>query len=165
MTSLPRVSSSEVNLKGTQFQLDMDSSPDTDLSRGPAGRARIALLVNRQKLVDTQVSWAAPGVEVADGGIYVQGQPGYKPPPGVSTTTTIPTSSSTSSTPTTTIDSGGERELPDDTGPEPVPAFVTATGAGPRGRRSDVPLGLRRTPSRYAWPTTRQTPGRRPRHR
>ena len=58
--------------------------------------------MNRQKLVDTQVSWAMPGVEVANSHIYVQGQQGYKPPQGASTTTTIPSSSSTSSTPTTT---------------------------------------------------------------
>ncbi len=125
MTSLPGASS-EVDLSGTQLQLDMDSSPDTDLS--PDLRAAIALLVNRQKLVDTQVSWAAPGVEVADSHIYVQGQPGYKPPPGVSTTTTIPTSSSTSSTPTTTIDSGGSVNFPMTPVPNQAAAFVTATG-------------------------------------
>ena len=127
MTSLPDASS-EVDLSGTQLQLDLASSLDTDLS--PDMRAAIALLVNRQKLVDTQVSWAVPGVEVADSHIYVQGQQGYKPSQGSSTTTTIPSSSSssTSSTPTTTIDSGGSVNFPVTPVPNQAAAFVTATG-------------------------------------
>lgn len=125
MTSLPGASS-EVDLSATQLQLDMASSLDSNLP--PDLRAAIALLINRQKLVDTQVSWAVPGIEVADSHIYVQGQSGYKPPPGASTTTTVPPSSSTSSTPTTTIDSGGSVNFPVTPVPDQAAAFITASG-------------------------------------
>jgi peptide/nickel transport system substrate-binding protein len=124
MTSLPGAAS-EVDLSGTQLQLDMASSLDSELS--PDLRAAIALSVNRQKLVDTQVSWAVPGVQVANSHIYVQGQPGYKASPGTSTTTTIPTSS-TSSTPTTHIDAGGSVNFPVTPVPNQAAAFVSATG-------------------------------------
>ncbi len=124
MTSLPDASS-EVDLSGTQLQLDMASSLDSELS--PDLRTAIALSVNRQKLVDTQVSWAMPGVQVANSHVYVQGQPGYKAPSGSSTTTTIP-ASSTSSTPTTHIDAGGSVNFPVTPVPNQAAAFVSATG-------------------------------------
>jgi peptide/nickel transport system substrate-binding protein len=124
MTSLPGASS-EVDLSGTQLQLDMASSLSSGLS--PDLRAAIALSVNRQKLVNRQVSWAVPGIEVANSHVYVQGQPGYKAPAGSSTTTTIP-ASSTSSTPTTHIGAGGSVNFPVTPVPNQAAAFVSASG-------------------------------------
>jgi peptide/nickel transport system substrate-binding protein len=124
MTSLPGASS-EVDLSGTQLQLDMASSLDSALS--PDLRSAIALSVNRQKLVDTQVNWAAPGIQVANSHVYAQGQPGYKSPSGSSTTTTIP-ASSTTSTPTTHIDSGGSVNFPVTPVPNQAAAFASAAG-------------------------------------
>jgi peptide/nickel transport system substrate-binding protein len=123
MTSLPGASS-EVDLSGTQLQLDMASSLDSNLS--PDLRSAIALSVNRQKLVDTEVAWAAPGIQVADSHIYVQGQSGYKSSSGSSTTTTIPSSST--STPTTHIGSGGNVNFPVTPVPNQAAAFVSAAG-------------------------------------
>jgi peptide/nickel transport system substrate-binding protein len=124
MTSLPGASS-EVDLSGAQLQLDMASSLDSNLS--PDLRAAIALSVNRQKLVNSEVSWAFPGIAVANSHVYVQGQPGYTPTPGSSTTTTIP-APSPSSTTTTHIGAGGTVNFPVTSVPDQAAAFVSATG-------------------------------------
>ena len=57
MTGLPGAQS-EVDTSANLLQLDMASSLDSDLS--PDLRAAIALSINRQDLVNQQVSWASP---------------------------------------------------------------------------------------------------------
>ena len=59
MTGLPGAQS-EVDTSATLLQLDMASSLDSDLS--PDLRFAIALTINRQDLVNQQVSWAVPGI-------------------------------------------------------------------------------------------------------
>ena len=59
MTGLPGAQS-EVDTSATLLQLDMASSLDSDLS--PDLRVAIALTINRQDLVNQQVSWAVPGI-------------------------------------------------------------------------------------------------------
>ncbi len=117
MTGLPGAES-DVDSSATLLQLDMSSSLDGPLS--PDVRVAIALTINRQEVVDQRVSWAAPGVTVADSHVYVQGQPNYKPSSSGSPTTTIPPP--TSSTSTTVIGSGGSVNFP----VTPVPAQATA---------------------------------------
>ena len=77
MTGLPGAQS-EVDTSATLLQLDMASSLDSPICR-PTSAAAIALTINRQDLVNQQVSWAVPGIAVADSHVYVQGQPNYKP--------------------------------------------------------------------------------------
>ena len=90
----------------------MASSLDSDLS--PDLRVAIALTINRQDLVNQQVSWAVPGIAPGNSHVYVQGQPDYKPPPPASSTTTVP--AATSSTSTTVDRRRRQRELPGDAG-------------------------------------------------
>jgi peptide/nickel transport system substrate-binding protein len=97
MTSLPGAQST-VNLSSTILQLEMAAGPDSPLP--PDTRFAIALSIDRQALVTQQADWALPSIEVANSHIYVQGQTGYKLPPGASnppsaTTTTSPSTSST----------------------------------------------------------------------
>ena len=123
MTGLPGAQS-DVDTSATLLQLDMASSLDAQLS--PDLRVAIALLINRQDLVNQQASWAVPGMQVADSHVYVQGQPSYKPAPPTSPTTTIP--APTSSTSTTTIGAGGSVNFPVTPVPDQAAALIQATG-------------------------------------
>ncbi len=123
MTGLPNAQS-EVDTSATLLQLDMASSLDAQLS--PDLRVAIALLINRQDLVNQQASWAVPGMQVADSHVYVQGQQNYKPAAPTSVTTTIP--ASTSSTTTTSIGAGGSVNFPATPVPDQAAALIQATG-------------------------------------
>jgi peptide/nickel transport system substrate-binding protein len=123
MTGLPDTQS-DVDTSATLLQLDMASSLEAQLS--PDLRVAIALLINRQDLVNQQVSWAVPGMQVADSHVYVQGQQSYKPPAPSSPTTTIP--SPTSSTSTTTIGAGGSVNFPVTPVPDQAAALIQASG-------------------------------------
>jgi peptide/nickel transport system substrate-binding protein len=124
LTGLPGAQS-DVDTSNTLLQLDMASSLDARLS--PDLRFAIALSINRQQLVDQQVSFAVPGIAVANSHIYVQGQQGYKPPPGPTVpTTTIPVP--TSSTSTTAIGAGGSVNFPVTPVPDQAAAYLVASG-------------------------------------
>ncbi len=107
MTGLPGAQS-EVDTSATLLQLDMASSVASDLP--PDLRFAIALSVDRQDLVNQQVSWADPGIAPGNSHLVVQGQQNYQPPSAGSSTTTIPPSTSTTST--TTIGAGGSVNFP-----------------------------------------------------
>ena len=77
MTGLPGAQS-EVDTSATLLQLDMASALDSDLA--PDIRVAIALTINRQDLVNQQVSWASPGLLPGNSHLTVQGQQNYKPP-------------------------------------------------------------------------------------
>lgn len=124
VTGLPNAQS-DVDTSNTLLQLDMASSLDARLS--PDLRTAIALFINRQQLLDQQVSWAIPGVTVANSHVYVQGQQGYKPAPSATIpTTTIPVP--TSSTSTTVIGAGGSVNFPVTPVPVQADAFLAAAG-------------------------------------
>jgi peptide/nickel transport system substrate-binding protein len=124
VTGLPGAQS-DVDTSNTLLQLDMASSLDARLS--PDLRTAIALSINRQQLLNQQVSWAAPGIAVANSHIYVQGQQGYKPAPSATVpTTTIPVP--TSSTSTTVIGAGGSVNFPITPVPAQAAAFLAASG-------------------------------------
>ena len=153
MTGLPGAQS-DVDTSATLLQLDMASSLDSDLS--PDLRAGIALSINRQDLVNQQVSWAVPGIAVADSHVYVQGQQDYKPVSTGAPTTTIPPPTSSTST---TVDRGRrERELPGDAGARPGGRLHRGVGAGPHaGRpRTTTPPSAHR--SSCTWCTTSSDP-------
>jgi ABC-type transport system substrate-binding protein len=77
--------------------------------------------------LNQQVSWAAPGITVANSHVYVQGQQGYKPAPSATVpTTTIP--ATTSSTSTTVIGAGGSVNFPVTPVPAQADAFLAASG-------------------------------------
>jgi peptide/nickel transport system substrate-binding protein len=123
-TGLPGAQS-DVDTSNTLLQLDMASSLDARLS--PDLRYAIGLSINRQQLMNQQVSWAVPGVTVANSHIYVQGQPGYKPAPSATVpTTTIPVP--TSSTTTTAIGAGGSVNFPVTPVPAQAAAYFEASG-------------------------------------
>ncbi len=122
MTGLPGAQS-EVDTSATLLQLDMASSLDAQLS--PDLRVAIALLINRQDLVNQQASWAVPGMQVADSHVYVQGQQNYKPAPS-SPATTIP--APTSSTSTTSIGAGGSVNFPVTPVPDQAATLIQAAG-------------------------------------
>ena len=92
----------------------------------PDLRWAIALTVNRQDLVNQQVGWAYPGIQVADSHVYVQGQQAYKPSAPTSPTTTIPVP--TSSTSTTVIGAGGSVNFPVTPVPQQADALLQASG-------------------------------------
>lgn len=123
VTGLPDAQS-EVDTSADLLQLDMSSSLDSDLP--PDLRVAIALIINRQDLVNQQASWAVPGLQVADSHVYVQGQPSYKPTSSGPTTTTVP--SATSSTSTTVIGAGGSVNFPVTPVPSQAAALIDATG-------------------------------------
>jgi ABC-type transport system substrate-binding protein len=123
MTGLPGAQS-EVDTSATLLQLDMASAPDSILS--PDLRAAIALSINRQDLVNQQVSWAVPGIEPGNSHLLVQGQPNYKTATTGSPTTTVP--SPTSSTSTTVVGAGGSVNFPVTPVPTQAAAFITTTG-------------------------------------
>jgi peptide/nickel transport system substrate-binding protein len=124
MTGLPGAES-DVDFSSTMLQLNMASSLTTGLP--PDIRFAIALSIDRQALVDQQVSWAVPGITPADSHVYVQGQPAYQPTPTASPpTTTIPVP--TSSTSTTTVDSGGSVNFPVTPVPDQAASYVAAAG-------------------------------------
>jgi peptide/nickel transport system substrate-binding protein len=124
MTGLPDTES-QVDNSDTLLQLDMSSSLVTQLP--PDLREAVALLVNRQDLVNQQVSWAVPGVMVANSHLYVQGQQGYKPAATSSApTTTIPVA--TSSTSTTLIGAGGSVNFPTTPVPEQAASYIQQAG-------------------------------------
>jgi peptide/nickel transport system substrate-binding protein len=123
MTSLPGAQS-DVDTSDTLLQLDMASSLDSDLS--PDMRYAIALSINRQDLVDQEVSWAVPGIAVADSHIYVQGQQNYKPASTGGPTTTVPPSTSTTST--TVVGAGGSVNFPVTPVPDQAATFIEDTG-------------------------------------
>jgi peptide/nickel transport system substrate-binding protein len=124
VTGLPGAQS-DVDTSNTLLQLDMASSLDARLS--PDLRTAIALSINRQQLLNQQVSWAAPGITVANSHVYVQGQQGYKPAPSATVpTTTIP--ATTSSTSTTVIGAGGSVNFPVTPVPAQAAAFLAASG-------------------------------------
>ena len=123
MTGLPGAQS-EVDTSATLLQLDMASSLDSDLS--PDLRFAIALTINRQDLVNQQVSWAVPGIAPGNSHLSVQGQQSYKPASTGSPTTTIPTP--TSSTSTTTIGAGGSVNFPVTPVPAQAASYIAASG-------------------------------------
>jgi peptide/nickel transport system substrate-binding protein len=124
VTGLPGAQS-DADTSNTLLQLDMASSLDARLS--PDLRTAIALSINRQQLLNQQVSWAAPGITVANSHVYVQGQQGYKPAPSATVpTTTIP--ATTSSTSTTVIGAGGSVNFPVTPVPAQADAFLAASG-------------------------------------
>jgi peptide/nickel transport system substrate-binding protein len=123
MTGLPGAQS-EVDTSATLLQLDMASSPESDLS--PDLRSAIGLTVDRQDLVNQQASWAAPGIMPGNSHLTVQGQPNYKPASTGSPTTTVP--ASTSSTSTTVIGAGGSVNFPVTPVPAQAAAFIAAAG-------------------------------------
>jgi peptide/nickel transport system substrate-binding protein len=123
MTGLPGAQS-EVDTSATMLQLDMGSAIDSDLS--PSLRFAIALSINRQDLVNQQVSWASPTITPANSHLVVQGQANYKAPTTGSSTTTVPTSAS--STSTTTIGAGGSVNFPVTPVPTQAAAFLVSTG-------------------------------------
>jgi peptide/nickel transport system substrate-binding protein len=123
MTGLPDAQSN-VDYSDTELELDLASSPDTPLS--PDVRFAISLLVNRQGLVNQQVSWALPGVQPADSHVNIQGQTAYKPASTGTPTTTIPMP--TSSTSTTLIGAGGSVNFPVTPVPQQADALLTASG-------------------------------------
>jgi len=124
VTGLPGAQS-DADTSNTLLQLDMASSLDARLS--PDLRTAIALSINRQQLLNQQVSWAAPGITVANSHVYVQGQQGYKPAPSATVpTTTIP--ATTSSTSTTVIGAGGSVNFPVTPVPAQADAFLAAAG-------------------------------------
>ena len=122
MTGLPDAQS-DVDTSDTLLELDMASSPDTTLS--PDVRFAIALLINRQNLVNQQVSWAMPGIQVANSHVNIQGQAAYKPTPSGTPTTTVPTT--TSSTSTTVIGAGGSVNFPVTPVPSQADAYLMAS--------------------------------------
>jgi len=122
MTGLPGAQSN-VDYSNSLLQLDFASSPGTSL--GPDMRVAIALLMNRQDLVDQQVSWAVPQVQVPDSHVSVQGQTTYKPVTTSSTTTIPPSSSSTS---TTVIGAGGSVNFPVTPVPQQADTLIEQTG-------------------------------------
>jgi peptide/nickel transport system substrate-binding protein len=115
---------SEVDTSATLLQLDMASSPETDLS--PDLRFAIGLTIDRQALVNQQVSWAAAGIMPGNSHLTVQGQPNYKPASTGSPTTTVPPS--TSSTSTTVLGAGGSVNFPVTPVPAQAAAYIAATG-------------------------------------
>ncbi|MFZ0248373.1 MAG: ABC transporter substrate-binding protein [Acidimicrobiales bacterium] len=123
MTGLPDAQS-EVDTSATLLQLDMASSLDSDLP--PDLRVAIALSINRQDLVNQQVSWASPGIAPGNSHLVVQGQVNYKSPSNGSSTTTVPPP--TSSTSTTVIGAGGSVNFPVTPVPTQAAAFIAATG-------------------------------------
>ena len=128
MTGLPGAQS-DVDTSATLLQLDMASSLQSNLS--PDLRAAIALTINRQDLVNQEVSWAVPGIEVADSHVYVQGQQNYKPTSGSAPTSTIPPSSS--STSTTVVGAGGSVNFPVTPVPDQASTFIQAAGLSRSG--------------------------------
>ena len=131
---------------------------NSDLS--PDLRFAIALSINRQDLVNQQVSWAVPGIEVADSHVYVQGQADYKPAP-TPASRRRPCRSPTSSTSTTVIGAGGSVNFPVTPVPAQAAAFIQRVGLVRTGDPTTVlPLRLRRCPSRSTWSSTRATRGR-----
>jgi peptide/nickel transport system substrate-binding protein len=125
MAGLPGAQS-EVDTSATLLQLDMASSVDSDLP--PDLRFAIALSIDRQDLVNQQVSWAGGAIAPADNHLVVQGQLDYLPTSTGSPTTTIPPAPPTSSTSTTTIGSGGSVNFPVTPVPTQADAFLTASG-------------------------------------
>ncbi len=123
MTGLPGAQS-DVDTSANLLQLDMATSLDAALS--PDLRVAVALSINRQDLVNQQVSWAVPGIAVADSHVYVQGQQNYKPAPASVPTTTIPPP--TSSTSTTVIGAGGTVNFPVTPVPDQAAALIEASG-------------------------------------
>jgi peptide/nickel transport system substrate-binding protein len=125
MTGLPGAQS-EVDTSATLLQLDMASSVDSDLA--PDLRFAIALTIDRQDLVNQQVSWAGGAIAPANSHLVVQGQLNYLPASTGSPTTTIPPAPRTSSTSTTTIGSGGSVNFPVTPVPTQAATFIVATG-------------------------------------
>ena len=123
MTGLPGAES-DVENSNMLLQLNMASSFTSKLS--PDLRAAIALTINRQALVNQQVSWAVPGVMPADSHVYVQGQASYKPSSSSPPTTTVPVP--TSSTSTSVIGAGGSVNFPVTPVPDQAAAFVRQAG-------------------------------------
>jgi peptide/nickel transport system substrate-binding protein len=123
MTGLPGAQS-EVDTSATLLQLDMASSLDSDLS--PDLRVAIALSINRQDLVNQQVSWASPTIAPGNSHLVVQGQANYKLPSTGSPTTTVP--APTSSTSTTVIGAGGSVNFPVTSVPTQAASLIAATG-------------------------------------
>ncbi len=115
---------SEVDTSATLLQLDMASSPESDLP--PDLRVAIALSINRQDLVNQQVSWAVPGIAPGNSHLNVQGQQNYKPAPTGSPTTTIPVP--TSSTSTTVVGAGGSVNFPVTPVPAQAASFIAMSG-------------------------------------
>jgi peptide/nickel transport system substrate-binding protein len=122
MASLPSVDTN-VAISSTFLQLEMASGPDTTLS--PDMRFAIALMINRQDLLNTEAGWALPTAQVADSHIWVQGQNGYK---GTTVTPDTGAPSTTSSTPTTLIGQGGSVNFPVTPVPAQADALMIASG-------------------------------------
>ena len=85
----------------------MASDPDSPLT--VEVRQAIALSVDRQALLNDQVTWAEGSAQVATSHLEVQGQTGYHAPPSSDAPSTVPTSSTTT---TTTIGEGGNVDFP-----------------------------------------------------
>jgi peptide/nickel transport system substrate-binding protein len=123
MTGLPGAQS-EVDTSATLLQLDMASSVDSDLP--PDLRFAIALTIDRQDLVNQQVSWAVRGSRRATAISSCR----------ASRTTSRPRRAhrrrrsrpSTSSTSTTTIGAGGSVNFPVTPVPTQAATFIAASG-------------------------------------
>ena len=126
LTGLPWVHS-EASSSNTLLQLDMAASPTSRLS--VTLRIAIALSINRQRLLDDQVSWAAPGLAVAQSHLFGQGQSGSTPGvPGTTSSPTTTTMPQTSSTTTTSLGAGGSVIFPLGVVPDQADAFLAAAG-------------------------------------
>ena len=139
MTGLPGAES-DVENSNTLLQLNMASALTSKLS--PDLRAAIALTINRQALVNQQVSWAVPGVMPADSHVYVQGQASYKP------SSLIAPDDDGARPDLVDLDhghrGGRQRELPGDAGAGPGCRVRPAGRSGQDGGHAAVPLSLRR---------------------
>ncbi len=141
-TSLPGAQSS-IASSSTFLQLEMASDPDAALSTDV--RQAIALSVDRQALLNDQVTWAQGNAQVATSHVEVQGQTGYHAPPSSDAPSTVPTSTTTS---TTTIGQGGTVDFPSTPVPDQAAALMEAAnyervGADPWRSLDGTPLTLR----------------------
>jgi ABC-type transport system substrate-binding protein len=100
----------------------MASGPETRLS--PDMRFAISLSVDRQALVNGAAAWAAPGVQVANSHVFVQGESDYKAAPAQP----VDASTTSSSTSTTLIGQGGSVDFPTTPIPEQAISLMTASG-------------------------------------
>ncbi len=137
MTGLPGAES-DVQNSNTLLQLNMASSLTSKLS--PDLRAAIALTINRQALVNQQVSWAVPGVTPADSHVYVQGQASYKP------SLVVAPDDDRARSDLVDLDhrhrGGRQREFPGDAGARSGGRLCPAGRSGQDGEHAAVPLSL-----------------------
>ena len=141
MTGLPE-RASDVDTSATLLQLDMASAARRAVCRPTCARPS-RLSVNRQALVNQQVSWAVPGVDARDSHVTCRGSRGTSRHPPRSPTTTRPGADVVD---LDDHDRGGrQRELPSDPGAGPggrVPDGVGAGQAAPGSRYYHYAFGV-----------------------